>query len=90
MIEIPASEQEKKLVREKAEQLRERLTESAIAAKELVQALQDNYLAIDKTYKQKIGKDFDAILSCFWEITILQSKMRDQKARMVEPAECED
>lgn len=85
MIQIAATEQEKQLVYESVNKLKEKLRECSALAKELLQALDENYLAIDNKYKKEISKETETIMCVMWQLNIRLFKMSDQKSRIVSP-----
>ncbi len=81
--DIPASEQEKKLVHDKMNELKESLARSADLAEALISLLNENFLAIDKEYKKELNKDVDKIGAAMWQANISLHKMIQHKSRII-------
>lgn len=85
LFEIRASEQEKKLVREKMSELLNSLSESASLAEELISLLDENFLAVDNEYRKQMEKEYQKIGSALWQVNVSLYKMLQQKSRIIAP-----
>lgn len=85
--DFPASDDEKQLVKDAIEKLRDSLAESADLAESLISLLNDNFLAIDKEYKKELSKEYDKIGAAMWQTNIALHKMLQHKERIVSKEE---
>lgn len=81
--DIPASDQEKKLVHQKMNELKESLAKSADLAEALISLLDENFLAIDKEYKKELTRDYTKIGAAMWQVNISLHKMLQHKSRII-------
>jgi hypothetical protein len=68
LFKFPASEQEKKLVHEKMDELKKALSHSADLIEDLVACLKENELAISKEYARELADDGKRIGAKMFEI----------------------
>lgn len=85
--DFPASDDEKQLVKDAIEKLRDSLAKSADLAESLISLLNDNFLAIDKEYKKELSKEYDKIGAAMWQTNIALHKMLQHKERIVSKEE---
>lgn len=86
-MKIPPSKEELKAVRDSVRQLEIAMCQAAILSANLIEILEDNFLAIDKNYKKQILIHEEKIMSNLWKLNIVLCKMNDFKERIISSEE---
>ena len=92
LFKFPASEQEKKLVHEKMDELKKSLSHSADLIEDLVACLKENELAVSEEYRQQLVNEDRRIGSKMFEINCALYWIHRKKKpeRVIDPKVNED
>jgi hypothetical protein len=82
-MKIPPSEKELNSVHEKIQELKTALCNAANLSEDLIEFLNDNFLALDDECKKNLTIESVKIGSAMWQINVQQYKMQEHRERIV-------
>ena len=83
-MQFPPSEKEKALILESINKLESKLAEAVLQMEELMEALSDNFLAVDKEHTKAIDKHITKIMSNSWKVNVQLYKLKQSyKERVI-------
>lgn len=86
-MKFPASEKEKEIIHESAQDLVQSLEVSARLAQELIDKLNENFLSIDKDYKKEFSDLAARVDVCMWKMNLQLYSMREHPERILHKPE---
>lgn len=82
-MKIPPSEKELNSVHAKIQELKAALSNAANLSEDLIEFLNDNFLALDNECKKVLTIENIKIGSAMWQINVQQYKMQEYRERIV-------